>query len=43
MLVNTEPTNAAALALYRSLGFDVLPDSFVVMERAVNVAAEVSA
>jgi GNAT superfamily N-acetyltransferase len=43
MLVNTEPTNAAALALYRSLGFDVLPDSFVVMERAVNVAPEVSA
>jgi len=43
MLVNTEPTNAAALALYRSLGFDMLPDSFVVMERAVNVAPEVSA
>jgi ribosomal protein S18 acetylase RimI-like enzyme len=37
MLVNTEPTNTTALALYRSLGFDVLPDSLVVMERAVHV------
>jgi len=37
MLVNTEPTNTTALALYRSLGFDVLPDSLVVMERAVHI------
>lgn len=39
MLVNTEPTNTAALALYRSLGFETLPDSLVVMERAVNGTA----
>ena len=42
MLVNTEPSNAAALALYRSLGFELLPDSLMVMERAVNVLPVVS-
>lgn len=35
MLVNTEPTNTAALALYRSLGFDTLSEPLVVLERAV--------
>jgi hypothetical protein len=42
MLVNTEPTNTTALALYRSLGFDVLPDSLVVMERAVHITPVVA-
>ena len=36
MLVNTEPTNAAALALYHSLGFVTLPDPLVVLERPVH-------
>jgi hypothetical protein len=37
MLVNTEPTNKAALALYHSLGFVTLPDPLVVLERPVHV------
>ena len=41
MLVNTEPTNAAALALYHSLGFVTLPDSLVVLERPVHATAGV--
>jgi ribosomal protein S18 acetylase RimI-like enzyme len=36
MLVNTEPTNKAALALYHSLGFVTLPDPLVVLERPVH-------
>lgn len=36
LLVNTEPTNAAALALYHSLGFVTLPDPLVVLERPVH-------
>ena len=41
MLVNTEPTNAAALALYHSLGFVTLPDPLVVLERPVHTTAGV--
>ena len=41
MLVNTEPTNAAALALYHSLGFVTLPDPLVVLERPVHATAGV--
>ena len=41
MLVNTEPTNAAALALYHSLGFVTLPDPLVVLERPVYTTAGV--
>ncbi len=36
MLVNTEPANDAARALYRTLGFVLLPDPLVVLERAVH-------
>lgn len=35
MLVNTEPANVAALALYRKLGFVALPEPLIVMQRAV--------
>ena len=41
MLVNTEPTNAAALALYHSLGFVTLPDPLVVLERPVHTTVGV--
>ena len=41
MLVNTEPTNTAALALYHSLGFVTLPDPLVVLERPVHATAGV--
>lgn len=41
MLVNTEPTNAAALALYHSLGFVTLPDPLVVLERPVHATTGV--
>ena len=41
MLVNTEPTNAAALALYHSLWFVTLPDPLVVLERPVHTTAGV--
>jgi len=41
MLVNTEPTNAAALVLYHSLGFVTLPDPLVVLERPVHTTAGV--
>ena len=41
MLVNTEPSNHAALELYRTLGFDVLPDSYVVLERVVTMTPSV--
>lgn len=37
MLVNTEPTNTGALALYAALGFVVLPDPLFVLERPVHV------
>lgn len=36
LVVNTEPTNAAALALYHSLGFVALPHPLVVLERPVH-------
>ena len=38
MLVNTEPTNKAALALYHALGFITLPDPLVVLERPVHAS-----
>ena len=41
MLVNTEPINAAALALYHSLGFIKLPDPLVVLERPVHATTGV--
>jgi ribosomal protein S18 acetylase RimI-like enzyme len=41
MLVNTEPTNTAALALYHSLGFVTLPDPLVVLARPVHATAGV--
>ena len=41
MLVNTEPTNAAALALYHSLEFITLPDPLVVLERPVHATTGV--
>lgn len=37
MLVNTEPTNTAALRLYHSLGFVASAAPLVVMERVVNL------
>ena len=40
MLVNTEPTNAAALALYHSLEFVTLPDPLVVLERPVRATTD---
>lgn len=39
LLVNTEPTNAAALALYHSLGFVTLPEPLIVLERPVHANA----
>ncbi|MEY4401691.1 MAG: hypothetical protein RL072_1556 [Actinomycetota bacterium] len=33
LLVNTEPTNQAALSLYRKLGFVTVPDRLCVLER----------
>lgn len=36
LLVNTEPTNVAALALYHSLGFVTLPEPLIVLERPVH-------
>ena len=36
MLVNTEPHNSAALALYRSLGFTTDADGLVVLEREAS-------
>jgi len=36
LLVNTEPTNESALALYRSLGFVVVPERLSVLERELS-------
>jgi hypothetical protein len=42
MLVNTEPTNSGALALYAAIGFVVLPDPLFVLERPVRQPAPTS-
>lgn len=42
MLVNTEPTNTGALALYAAIGFVALPDPLFVLERPVHPAAHTS-
>ena len=39
LLVNTEQSNAAALALYRGLGFVTVPDRLSVLERELEKTA----
>jgi ribosomal protein S18 acetylase RimI-like enzyme len=39
LLVNTEQSNAAALALYRGLGFVTVPDRLSVLERELDETA----